>query len=58
MSNHWQEQSRPNERTEAEMRSVDGRAGRRFKTSANAKSHTKAGRITGAGGGKKQARHH
>lgn len=58
MSNQWTEQSKPNEKTEAEVRSVDGRAGKSAKTSGNAKSHTKAGQHTGAGGGKKQERHH
>lgn len=50
--------SRANEKTEAEIRSVDGHAGRRSQSSHNAKSHIKAGRIRGAGGGKKQERHH
>jgi hypothetical protein len=51
-------QSKPNERTEAEVRSVDGQAGKSAKSSGNAKSHTEAGQHTGAGGGKKQERHH
>lgn len=51
-------QSRANERTEAEVRSIDGRAGRSNKSSHNMKSHIKAGNIHGAGGGKKQERHH
>jgi hypothetical protein len=45
-------------RTEADAKSIDGRSGRSNKTSHNAMSHTKAGRRKGAGGGKKQERHH
>jgi hypothetical protein len=51
-------QGKPNTATEAEARSVDGRAGKSGKSSKNAKSHTKAGKVRGAGGGKKQERHH
>lgn len=51
-------QSKSNARTESEARSVDGKAGKKNKSSGNAKSHTKAGQQTGAGGGKKQERHH
>ena len=47
-----------NVKTEAEARSVDGRAGKSGKSSENAKSHTKANSNAGAGGGKKQERHH
>lgn len=45
-------------RTEADAKSIDGRSGQSNKTSHNAKSHTKAGSNQGAGGGKKQERHH
>lgn len=58
MAHHWHEQSKPNEKTEAEIHSVDGKAGKSFKSSENSKSHTKAGSLNGAGGGKKQQRHH
>lgn len=51
-------QSEPNTKTEAEMKSVDGQAGQSNKSSHDAKSHTKAGSNEGAGGGKKQERHH
>jgi hypothetical protein len=44
--------------TEADARSVDGQSGQSNKSSKNAKSHTKAGTNKGAGGGKKQERHH
>lgn len=44
--------------TESDAKSVDGKSGRSNKTSHNAKSHTKAGTNVGAGGGKKQERHH
>lgn len=44
--------------TEADAKSVDGKSGRSNKTSHDAKSHTKAGTNQGAGGGKKQERHH
>lgn len=44
--------------TEADAKSVDGQSGRSNKSSENAKSHTKAGSNKGAGGGKKQERHH
>lgn len=43
---------------EAEAKSADGRAGKSGKSSENAKSHTKAHSNQGAGGGKKQDRHH
>lgn len=45
-------------RTEADAKSIDGRSGQSNKTSHNSKSHTKAGSNQGAGGGKKQERHH
>jgi hypothetical protein len=45
-------------KTEAEVKSIDGRAGKSGKSSENAKSHTKANSNVGAGGGKKQERHH
>lgn len=45
-------------KTEADAKSIDGRSGRSNHTSHNAKSHTKAGSHQGAGGGKKQERHH
>lgn len=44
--------------TEADAKSVDGQSGRSNQTSHDAKSHTKAGSDEGAGGGKKQERHH
>lgn len=44
--------------TEADAKSVDGRSGKSGKSSHDAKSHTKAGTNQGAGGGKKQERHH
>lgn len=44
--------------TEAERKSIDGKAGQPSGTSHNEKSNTKAGRDTGAGGGAKQQRHH
>jgi hypothetical protein len=47
-----------NLKTEAEVNSVDGRAGKSGKSSENVKSHTKANSQVGAGGGKKQERHH
>jgi len=46
------------DKTEADVKSVDGRSGQGSKSSHDAKSHTKAGSDTGAGGGKKQERHH
>lgn len=45
-------------KTEAERKSTDGKAGQGNQSSHDAKSHTKAGSETGAGGGKKQERHH
>lgn len=44
--------------TEADAKSVDGKSGRSNKSSHDAKSHIKAGSNRGAGGGKKQERHH
>lgn len=51
-------QSQPNTKTEADMKSVDQNSGQNEKSSHDAKSHTKAGSSEGAGGGKKQERHH
>ena len=45
------------DRTEADVKSVDGRSGESNKSSHDNKSHVKAGSNTGAGGGKKQERH-
>jgi hypothetical protein len=47
-----------NARTEAEAQSVDGTAGQSGKSSHDAMSHNKANSHEGAGGGKKQERHH
>lgn len=44
--------------TEADVNSVDGRSGEDAQSSHDAKSHIKAGKDTGAGGGKKQERRH
>ncbi|MDB5824205.1 MAG: hypothetical protein JWR21_2909 [Herminiimonas sp.] len=44
--------------TEADAKSVDGQSGRSNTSSGDAKSHKKAGTDQGAGGGKKQERHH
>jgi hypothetical protein len=49
---------KPEPRTEADAKSIDGQSGQGNKTSHDAKSHTKAGTDQGAGGGKKQERHH
>lgn len=54
--NHRQQGA--NTKTEAEVKSVDGQAGKSNNSSNDAKSHTKAGSHEGAGGGKKQERHH
>lgn len=51
-------QSKAGEKTEAEIKSVDGRAGQGDKSSHDAMSHLKANSHQGAGGGKKQERHH
>lgn len=45
-------------RTEADVKSVDGHSGETLESSHDEKSHKKAGTDTGAGGGKKQERHH
>lgn len=45
-------------RTEADAKSVDGQSGNKQRSSHDDKSHTKAGTGEGAGGGKKQERHH
>lgn len=44
--------------TEADAKSIDGQSGKGNQSSHNEKSHTKAGADKGAGGGKKQERHH
>lgn len=44
--------------TEADARSIDGQSGKSSKTSHDAKGQTRAGSSQGAGGGKKQQRHH
>ena len=44
--------------TEADAQSIDGKSGQSNNSSRNEKSHAKAGKITGAGGGKKQERKH
>ncbi|MFC7514795.1 hypothetical protein ACFQUU_07255 [Herbaspirillum sp. GCM10030257] len=44
--------------TEADAKSIDGKSGRSNQTSHDEKSHNKAGSDQGAGGGKKQERHH
>ena len=49
---------KPGPKTEAEAKSVDGRAGKSNQSSHDAKSHDKAKLNQGAGGGKKQERHH
>jgi hypothetical protein len=59
MSNSNTPGNRPeNMKTEAELKSVDGRAGQPDKSSENNKSNTKANSNEGAGGGTKQQRHH
>ena len=45
-------------RTEADVQSVDGQSGETKKSSHDEKSHKQAGSDHGAGGGKKQERHH
>ncbi|SNS91590.1 hypothetical protein SAMN06265795_10959 [Noviherbaspirillum humi] len=45
-------------RTEAEAKSVDGKAGQRQKSSHDNMSDVKADTHEGAGGGAKQQRHH
>ncbi|CAN5363680.1 hypothetical protein BH11PSE11_BH11PSE11_20740 [soil metagenome] len=56
------DQSKQNEkkgvRTEADAKSTEAGRDEGDKSSHNQKSHTKAGQSTGAGGGKKQERHH
>lgn len=47
-----------NLKTEAEVKSLDGRAGKPAKSSEDAKSNVKANSNEGAGGGTKQQRHH
>lgn len=43
---------------DAKSMSVSGKSAESHKSSHNAKSHTKAGTDSGAGGGKKQERNH
>lgn len=50
--------SQPNTKTEADMKSVDGKSGQSNKSSHDAMSHNKAGTHEGAGGGKKRDRDH
>lgn len=57
-TNTKHEQQGANTTTEAEDKSIDGRAGKSVDTSHDNKSHTKAGKNEGVGGGKKQERHH
>ena len=45
-------------KTEADEKSIDGQSGESNQSSHDEKSHKKAGTDTGAGGGKKQERHH
>ena len=47
-----------NSQTEADVKSSDGQSGQSNKSSHDEKSHKKAGTVKGAGGGKKQERHH
>jgi hypothetical protein len=58
MQNQNQNTPEKNIVTEADAKSVDGKSGESNKTSHDDKSHTKAGTDQGAGGGKKQERHH
>jgi hypothetical protein len=58
MSNEKTPQQDAKTRTEADAKSVDGQSGQSNQSSHDAKSHTKAGTQQGAGGGKKQERHH
>lgn len=51
-------QSKAGEKTEAEIKSVDGQAGQRKKSSQDAMSHLKAGTHEAAGGGKKRGHDH
>lgn len=50
-------QSKANQKTEADVKSVDGQAGQSNKSSHDKMSHLKAGSHQGAGGGAKQERH-
>jgi hypothetical protein len=50
-------QSEPNTKTEADMKSVDQKSGQTQDSGHDAKSRTKAGSDQGAGGGKKQERY-
>ncbi|NEX60533.1 hypothetical protein [Noviherbaspirillum galbum] len=61
MSNQKTPQQESKSRTEADAKSADGRSGQGNQgnqSSHDAKSHTKANSQEGAGGGKKQERHH
>ncbi len=44
--------------TESDAKSIDGNSGESKNSSHDEKSHTKAGKNEGAGGGKKQERKH
>lgn len=46
------------QKSEADAKSADGDSGKGEKSSHDALSHKKAGSNEGAGGGKKQERHH
>ena len=51
-------QQQANTKTEAEVKSKNAGTTQSDKSSHDHKSHTKAGTNEGAGGGKKQERHH
>jgi hypothetical protein len=59
--NHVNDDKQPTEnsaKTEADAKSIDGHSGKSKTGSHDEKSHDKVGSNTGAGGGKKQERHH
>jgi hypothetical protein len=58
MTNENKNSNQKNDTTEADKKSVDGNAGQSKQSSHDEKSHNKAGTDQGAGGGKKQERHH
>jgi hypothetical protein len=58
MQNQNQNTPEKKSTTEADAKSVDGKSGQSNQSSHDARSHTKAGTNQGAGGGKKQERHH
>jgi hypothetical protein len=58
MTNEKTPERKQDTTTEADAKSVDGHSGQSNKSSHDAKSHTKANTNEGAGGGKKQERHH